>query len=180
MSTINNSPSSNIGIRHHTEDNSSKPISTARNTYPSCLLTSLEHVSVATSLSLSKAATKMPKPYSAIARVVKSVLEVVSSLSCLPITTSPLTVDVSWIVTSFAVAIPDADIVVSGSPTVYVQPTSTSGERCERHFCGKCGSHILGNSGMRPGVQYVKATLFDLAPPVMADVFMEDAYGEAD
>jgi hypothetical protein len=60
---------------------------------------------------------------------------------------------------------------------VYVQPTSTSGERCERHFCGACGSHILGTSGMRPGFQFVKATLFDIPPPVVADFFMEDAYG---
>jgi hypothetical protein len=82
-----------------------------------------------------------------------------------------------WIVASFSVALPDADVVVTGSPVVYVQPTSTSGERCERHFCGACGSHILGTSGVRPGFQFVKATLFDIPPPVVADFFMEDAYG---
>jgi hypothetical protein len=82
------------------------------------------------------------------------------------------------VVASLAVALPDADVVVHGTPVVYVQPTSTSGERCERHFCGACGSHILGNSGMRPGFQFVKGTLFDTPPPVLMDVFMEDAYGE--
>jgi hypothetical protein len=80
-------------------------------------------------------------------------------------------------VASFVVAIPDADVVVKGTPAVYVQPTSTSGTRCERHFCGACGTHVLGTSGARPGLKFVKATLFDIPPPVALDVFMEDAYG---
>jgi hypothetical protein len=80
-------------------------------------------------------------------------------------------------VASFSVAIPDADVVVQGAPAVYVQPTSTSGTRCERHFCGTCGSHILGTSGLRPGFRFIKAALFDTPPEVLTDVFMEDAYG---
>lgn len=80
-------------------------------------------------------------------------------------------------VASFSVPIPDADVVVTGIPAVYVQPTSTSGTRCERQFCGTCGSHILGTSGLRPGFRFVKAALFDTPPEVLMDVNMEDAYG---
>jgi hypothetical protein len=42
---------------------------------------------------------------------------------------------------------------------------------------GTCGSHILGYSGAMPQNAFLKAALFDVAPALAIDVWMENAYG---
>jgi hypothetical protein len=42
---------------------------------------------------------------------------------------------------------------------------------------GFCGSHIVGYSGGLPQKAFVKAALFDVAPVLAVDVWMENAYG---
>jgi hypothetical protein len=47
-----------------------------------------------------------------------------------------------------------------------------------RHgLTGTCGSHILGYSGAMPQNAFLKAALFDVAPALAIDVWMENAYG---
>jgi len=56
--------------------------------------------------------------------------------------------------------IPTKEVTIEGTPKVFVDKDSASGNTVNRHFCGDCGTAIMSVVSENPDIAYVKGGPF--------------------